>query len=94
MVAQILGEEVPPVEVDPMWSWIWRAWHRLSAERSWVPGGMGPAQPCNIPWTTVMKWVDRHRIGPEDEALLDRCILAMDNVFKNWWAESAKKTEE
>ncbi|MBM3096914.1 hypothetical protein JRX38_02565 [Gluconobacter cerinus] len=78
--------------------WIWRAWHRLSAERSQstegfiVPmgGGVIQSRPCSIPWTAVLAWADHHDLSQAEMALLDRCLVAMDSVYAGYWAEKQK----
>lgn len=82
----MLAEDGEAVTVDARWHWIWRAWHRLSPERHWQGGGMGPDMPGDIPWTAVMRWADRHGLDGAAADMLDHCIGEMDRVFVKWWA--------
>lgn len=76
----------------PAWlDWIWRAWWRLTDDRQWRSGGMGPSQPCRIPWSVVAAWCDRHGYGPEDEELLEAGLRAMDDEWLAWWSEQQRQ---
>lgn len=70
--------------------WIWRAWHRLTLDRPWWPGGMGPAVPGRIPWGLVQDWATGHALTFDATLFLDRCLIAMDTVFLEYWTERAK----
>ena len=90
----------PAVPVDPLpeWQWIWRAWHRLSAERPHVTQGfsvpMGgtviEGRPGVIPWSAVQRWAEHHGLTWAEMALLDRVLLAMDGVYVRHWAAQFK----
>lgn len=75
------GGAIPLPDVDPGLRWVWDAWHRLSADRPWKAGGMGPAFPGNIAWASVVGWCDFHGHTGEDVAFMDLCFRAMDEVF-------------
>ncbi|AUN31945.1 hypothetical protein C0V82_16070 [Niveispirillum cyanobacteriorum] len=87
----MLAEEAPIVAVDMTLEWVWRAWHRLGDERHWQPGGMGPGQPCRIPWTAVQAWAREHGMDSETAEFLDDMIVAMEDVFSEWWREKARE---
>lgn len=80
-------------EPDPQWVWIWRAWHRLSSERTervegvMMPMGGGVIHSCpgHIPWTAVRAWADHHDLSAAEFILLDRCLMAMDTTFATHW---------
>lgn len=91
MVAERLVEQGDPVDPLPWCRWAWRAWHALTDDRQWRSGGMGPAIPCNIPWSAVAAYADRHG---HDADVLFRLIRAMDGVFAEWWREQVKDTEK
>jgi hypothetical protein len=74
----------PAADVHPQYLWIWRCWQRLSPDRPWIGGGMGPAQPGNIPWMTLRAWAEAYDLSEGEFALLDQCVRAMDGVFRTW----------
>ncbi|MFT9252476.1 MAG: hypothetical protein ABF567_05305 [Acetobacter okinawensis] len=86
--------------VDPMpcYHWIWRAWHRLSTDRreslllfgTPFGGTISKHQPRGTPWSIVKMWSDHHHLTEAEMALLDRCIIAMDRVFAQFWADKNK----
>lgn len=90
-----MGTPAAPVDPLPEWQWIWRAWHRLSAERPHVPQGFGmpmggtliEGRPGAIPWSVIRQWAEHHGLSQAEMALLDRVILAMDGVYLEHWAE-------
>lgn len=78
--------DLPPAPHVPMWlAWVWRAWHRLAADRQWVAGGMGPPVPGRIPWSVVQMWVVAHGMNRDEATFLDRCLGKMDEVFLEHW---------
>jgi hypothetical protein len=90
-LAAALASSEDTVDPLPWCRWAWRAWHALKDDRQWRGGGMGPAMPCNIPWTAVAEYADRHG---HDEHDLFELIRAMDAVFGEWWAQEAEKAAE
>ncbi|AQS90691.1 hypothetical protein A0U94_06600 [Gluconobacter albidus] len=87
------------VDPDPQWLWIWRAWHRLSSERHEAPhgimmpmgGGLISGRPRQIPWSSVRLWAEHHGMSMQEMALLDRCIVLMDEVFIRRWVEKQER---
>jgi hypothetical protein len=78
----------------PDWlRWIWRAWWRLHDELPWRSGGMGPARPGRIPWTSVAAWCEWHGYGGDDEAVLEAGLAAMDAEFLAWHDEQQRAAE-
>ncbi|WP_249212088.1 hypothetical protein [Gluconobacter cerinus] len=85
--------DFPPLHPKPELVWIWRAWHRLSSERSTETTGiMAPmggsiiqSRPGYIPWTVTRAWAEHHELSVAEMALLDRCLVAMDDVFRAYW---------
>ena len=76
----------------PAWcQWIWRAWHRLSADRAWIGGGFGAPAPGRIPWTAIAAWCRHHDIGADDQELLEAGLDAMDDEYIAWHAERARQ---
>ena len=57
--------------------WIWRAWHRLEADRPRHGGGFGPAIPGPIPWSLVLRWADYQGLTQGEMQLLDQCLLGL-----------------
>lgn len=82
---RVPAAELPPgADIMPQYGWIWRCWHRLSPDRPWHGGGIGPAQPGNIPWMTLRAWGQVHDLSEGEFILLDHCVRAMDGVFRAW----------
>ncbi|WP_349934943.1 hypothetical protein [Acetobacter sp. A11-2] len=87
------------MDPQPEFMWIWRAWHRLSASRQRFPQGFSVAlgatvfesSPGMIPWEVVQAWAQHHGYTHAEMALLDRCIVAMDRVFIEDWAQRMKR---
>lgn len=44
-----------------------------------------------IPWEVVQAWAQYHGYTHAEMALLDRCIVAMDRVFIEDWAQRMKR---
>lgn len=88
-------EDQPGKPVIPEWlSWVWRAWHRLHADRVWYGGGFGPASPApRIPWLSIVAWCQFNGYSGADVAFLDECCRVMDGVFVAWHAERVKETK-
>lgn len=82
MVADRLAERGEAVTPHPWCRWVWRAWHTLNDDRHWRSGGMGPASPCNIPWSVVRAYAADHGC---DMDVLFRLLRAMDGVYRDWW---------
>ncbi len=90
--AQGWGQPVAEEEAFPAGlMWIWRMWHRLSHDRPWRGGGMGPSFPLSIPWRDVREWCDFHAIPPEWLPEADACIQAMDAEYIAWFTELVKR---
>ena len=70
---------------------IWSAWHRLSQDREWISGGMGPPIPQRITWRSVVDWCDYYDVPPHQVDLYDSCFAAMDEVFMEWRAAHIKR---
>lgn len=51
------------------------------------------SQPDGTPWTAVDRWARRYRLSDEDFEMLDRCIMAMDEVYREWWIERNKRRD-
>jgi hypothetical protein len=66
---------------EPAWEWVWRAWHRLNADRPWLGGGMGPMLPGRIAWRDLLSWCDQNG---GDLDFLDACCFALDTEFIDW----------
>lgn len=87
------------MDPQPEFMWIWRAWHRLSASRQRLTQGFGvplggtviESSPGMIPWEVVQAWAQHHGYTHAEMALLDRCIVAMDQVFIEDWAQRMKR---
>ena len=78
------GGRVPVADVPDWLEWVWRAWHRLSADRPWRGGGFGPSLPGAIPWGMIRDWCDHHGYGPDELAFMDGCFREMDAVHREW----------
>jgi hypothetical protein len=70
---------------------VWRAWHRLNADRPWNSAGMAGMMPGPIPWRDVVAWCDFHNLTGEDVAFYDTLIRAMDGEFLAWHAARQPK---
>jgi hypothetical protein len=79
--------------VDSTLDWIWRAWHRLSDDRPYHGGGMGPAVPGRIPWTVVLAWSRHHRLSRGEMTMLDIGFAAMDATYIDWWVKAQDTAE-
>lgn len=78
----VAEEDLPPAAVvDEQWMWIWRAFHRLHADRPYRSNGMDPPTAGRIPWAMVMQWAREYRLADGERSLLDACIVKMDGVF-------------
>ena len=78
-------EDLPPApNVNPRYRWIWRAWHRLSLDRPYYGGGMGPPVPGNIPWWQLKLWAQHHGLTRSQFTMLDICVRKMDEVYRTW----------
>ncbi|GCD52973.1 hypothetical protein [Acetobacter pasteurianus] len=85
----MLDGENTRIDPLPEFMWIWRAWHRLSASRQWIPRGIAlplggtiiESCPSFIPWEVVKSWAQHHGYTHAEMAFLDRCLAAMDGVF-------------
>lgn len=87
MVADLLEEDGEAVQPLPWTRWAWRAWHALADDRQWRAGGMGPAMPCNIPWTVMRAYAADHGLHLPT---LFRLLRAMDAVHAEWWTDKVK----
>jgi len=74
--------------------WIWRAWHRLSPDRPFIGGGMGPPVPGNIPWWQIKLWAEDHDMTRSQFRMLDICIRRMDETYRQWFAERQVRETE
>lgn len=92
-------DEATVEEVQPELMWIWRAWHRLTHDRQWQTRGFGMPMggtmitpfPCSLPWTAMRAWSEAHGYTESEELFLDHCLLALDKVFIEWFAEQQKQ---
>lgn len=75
------GDQVTEPDLRADLVWVWQAWHRLSDDRPWRSGGMGPSSPLPIPFRDVIQWVEFYDLTGEDVLYLDRMIRSMDAVF-------------
>jgi len=88
-------EDLPPApNVDPRWRWVWRAWHRLSPDRPFHGGGMGPSVPGNIPWWQIRLWARDHDMTAGQRHVLDICIQRMDETYRTWSTERQKQEQQ
>lgn len=87
-----LAEDEPVL--DPTLLWIWRAWHRLTDDRPYHGGGMGPAVPGRIPWSLVHLWAQHHQLERGAMAMLDACFAELDTVYLTWWVAQQPKADE
>ena len=85
-----IGEPLPSPDIPDWLGWVWRAWHRLHADRPWWGGGMGPMVPGPITWSAVRDWCDFHAYPGDAVAFLDVCCRSMDDEFMAWHAEQRK----
>lgn len=86
-----MEEAGPDVPLEPAWDWVWRAWQRLTHDRPWQGGGMGPATPGRIPWSVVARWCDVHGHGATEMEFLDLCFAALDAEFFEHWRSKLPK---
>lgn len=77
--------------MDPAYSWLWRAWSRLSEERPWFGGGMGPAAPGAIPWRALREWAEEYRLTVEEFDLLDEVVMVLDAQYRKHATQQAVK---
>ena len=90
---EAMGEAPPPTpEVEEWVMWVWSAWQRLSQDRPWRGGGMGPMIPGQIPWQSVRDWCHHRGRSADDVDFADQCIQAMDGVYINWYIEKLPKS--
>lgn len=76
------SEDLPPKpDVLPHLKWVWRAWHRLSSDRIWIPVGMGAPIPARIPWSVVKDYAETHGLSMAEFFYMDHLMGAMDAVF-------------
>ncbi|MFL7901576.1 hypothetical protein ACJ41P_10615 [Azospirillum argentinense] len=87
LLAERFKDDEPPVKPLPWCMWAWRAWHRLKHDRQWRSGGMGPAMPSGIPYSSVAAYADRHGQSADE---LYGLIAAMDGVYAEWWDEQVE----
>lgn len=78
-------------EVPPHLIWIWRCYQRLSADRPWHGGGLGPAIPGAIPWVCVAKWIEFHNYNDAEAQMLDHCVREMDTVYIQHYHEKTNR---
>lgn len=98
-MAAMMGADTVVTEVDPAYSWIWRAWHRLTHERQWQTRGVSMSMggsvitpfPVPIPWSAVHLWCEARDYGEAEELFMDTCIGAMDGVFVEWYSAQVNK---
>ncbi len=86
MRAGVPAADLPPkpaIRADLLW--VWRTWNRLSADRPWIAGGMGPPVPGRIPWALVRRWAKTHRLSWNEFLFLDRGLGAMDEFYLEHW---------
>lgn len=83
--------DVPDLAIDEDLQWIWRAYHRLSASRTWLGGGMGAAIPAPIAFEAVLQWGEYHDYTSAMIDLLDACTVAMDVEYCKYMQEQARK---
>lgn len=93
-LAAALAPQAAEPELPAWVHWIWRAWWRLSDERPWIAGGMGPSRPGRIPWTAVAAWCAARGYGEDQEDQLEAGLAAMDEEYLSWQAEQARKAAE
>jgi len=85
-------------EVPDWLVWVWKAFHRLSAERSFQVRGMAAPMgvtritsvPGRIPWTAVLRWAEAHGYGPERFGFLDELVQQMDDEFLDWHGQQMR----
>jgi hypothetical protein len=88
-------EDLPPeVTIKPEFQWIWRAWRRLSADRPFIAGGMGPSVPGAIPWAVAIEWARYHGLSRDEFDLMDHCLGRLDETYRQWWMERAAQQRE
>jgi hypothetical protein len=81
-----MTDEIPePDQIPEHLVSVWRCWSRLSQDRQWIGGGMGPAVPRGIEFDRVASWCMFHGVPAEDITFFDRCIRAMDEVYFEWY---------
>ena len=83
MLAQ-QGEAPPAPELPEHLLWAWRAWHRLSQDRPWRGGGLGPPFPGGIAWRDVRAWCEFYDLPGGAVETLDKLIREMDAEFFAW----------
>jgi len=83
------------LEPRPDLLWIWRAWHRLSTERphtvigafTALGGGFIESRPEPIPWSALARWAEHHTLSLQEMALLERCVIALDDAYLKHWSK-------
>lgn len=81
--------QVPKVDLASQW--IWRAWWRLSDDRTMHPGGLGPSVPGRIPWTVVRAYCGHYGMTDGEMALMERCFADLDRVYLLDWQSKLPK---
>lgn len=71
--------------MEPEFQWIWRAWHRLNADRPFWGGGMSAPVPGSISYADMVVWAREHEMSNRERLMLDQCFMAMDEVYRGWW---------
>jgi len=69
-------------------------WHRLSPDRPFHGGGMGPPVPGNIPWRDLRMWADTHDLTRGQFMMLDICVRKMDEAYRDWVRERQDREQE
>jgi len=87
---EAMASAAPRIEVPAHLNWVWRAWNRLSLDRPFAGGGLGPAVPLRIPWRDVVLWCDTHGYSTEDLWFLEKCFHKLDGIYLEWWKEKMK----
>lgn len=81
----------------PQYRWIWRAWHTLHDDRSYVVEGVSAglggtvirSRPGRIPWGRVERWARFEALTRPEMQLLYAGIRAMDDAFLADWQRRA-----
>jgi hypothetical protein len=77
-------------KVEPGFSWLWRAWVRLSRDRPRFGGGFSAPVPGYIPWLSVMQWAEKNGLDDDDANLLDDVMNALSDFDLRWFVEHQK----